>query len=118
MDSYSEEDVIKLLKIANLDKFDLPAEVVRILYEDGIKTLYDLCNISYFELKYMLPGIGEARSRKITEFMSRYGLDFMRNGYEPYTNSLLFMNQRDSVKLFDYTKVDTNKIIEVLTNKE
>lgn len=57
------------------------------------------------------------RARKITEFMSRYGLGFIEKGYGPYTDSLLFFNSRSYGALFDHSKVKVDTIIEDMLNK-
>ncbi len=117
MDSYSEEYITELLKMTNINQSDLPEEIVRILYYNGLNTLYDLCKISCYELRYRIKGIGMARERKIKEFMRRYGLGFMEKGYGPYTDSLLFLNSRDTGESFDYSKVKVDTIIEDMLNK-
>ena len=113
---YSESDVIEFLKKVKVDSLGLSKRVVETLENDGIKTLYDLCETSIIKFKGGIPGLGPKGQNEVLDCMELFGLRFKWDDSIIYND--LFSDSFKQKYNTRYEEVDTSLILDVLMRIE
>lgn len=109
---YSESDVIEFLKKIKVDSIGISKRVVDLLEENGMETLYDLCETELLKFKSGIPGLGEVGQKEVIDRMEQFGLKFKWNENSPYSD--LFLDKYKQNCNTRYEEVDISLIIDVL----